>query len=355
MVKLVRRFDGNPYRLVSRTYNYTRDGRPRHPIESKSIAERQAELLRQRGYNARVVSWRGGSGVYASPKKYNVTFTDTVNIKISESGLMSARRVQDSMDKKTPDQRESANLNLRNGDYQFGDSTDDQAYFFLGDSIPGVAQNTQSRFQNSLNRINEIGEKDLPTLPASSFETKRTSLAEEIHPENAVAMNVRHLNNINIAGESDSGIAGFGGELITSGGNIPKVSKPARFWVVINWNRPAFERFVGEGMENLPTKQNQPTYAFGTLDEAKEFRQKLADRIEEIGYYYDNKGGAIHSDEIDLEIKKVNRAPNMKASRTDESIKRNRDRRPMRGGKRGRVIDQWTDEDEKILRDREGF
>ena len=330
MVKLVRRFDGNPYRLVSRTYNYTRDGRPRHPIESKSIAERQAQLLRERGYNARVVSWRGGSGVYASPKKYNVTFTDTVNIKISESGLMSARMVQDSMDKKTPDQREAANLSLRNGDYQFGDSTDDLTYFFLGDSIPGVAENTQRRFLNSVNRINKVGDEEIPTLPASSFETKRTSLAEEIHPENAVAMNVRHLNNINIVGESDSGIAGFGGELITSGGTIPKVSKPARFWVVINWKRRNPE------LEEIDAKQNQPTYAFGTLNEAKEFRQKLADRIEEIGYYYDNKGGAIHSDEIDLEIKKVNRAPNMKASRTDESIKRNRNRRPMRGGKRDR-------------------
>lgn len=319
MVKLVRRFEGNPFRLVSRTYNFTKDGKPRHPIESKSIAERQAMLLRKKGYNARVVSWRGGSGVYASPKKYNVTYTDTVNIKINEGGLLSA--LKGFPNDYDSSKREAQNLKLQNGEYQFGNSTDDQNYFFLGQALPGVAKNNEKRLEKMYDP-----EMDDTILPQSSFEKRKKSLAEELHPVNAVAMNMAHLDNINIRGQGESGIPGFGGKL--SDDNMPEITRPARFWVVINWNKKEYQRsYQSDGGQ-------QPTYAFGTLAEAKEFRKKLGDRIEEIGYYYDNKGGAIHSEEIDLEIKKVNRAPNMQDSTDDLTLISMRPRGKVRGGKR---------------------
>ena len=64
----VRRFGGRPYRLFQRVPHFDSRGRNRSPQQTALVAEAWAESYRNRGYNARVVNWVGGSGIFLAPR-----------------------------------------------------------------------------------------------------------------------------------------------------------------------------------------------------------------------------------------------------------------------------------------------
>ena len=63
MRKNVRRFDGKPFTLIGgfQSQNHQRN---------VAAARAYARLVRQRGLNARVVKWKGATGVYVN-RRYN--------------------------------------------------------------------------------------------------------------------------------------------------------------------------------------------------------------------------------------------------------------------------------------------
>lgn len=71
MVKGTRIFNGRSYRLFGKTPSFDSQGKPLSRIHQKNMAENAAEQIRKRNYNARVINWAGGSGIFVAPKKYN--------------------------------------------------------------------------------------------------------------------------------------------------------------------------------------------------------------------------------------------------------------------------------------------
>ena len=69
MNKNLRFFNKRPYYLAN-SFKHDNNGRPINKARSKSFANKYAQLVRDRGYNARVINWAGGSGVYVG-RKYN--------------------------------------------------------------------------------------------------------------------------------------------------------------------------------------------------------------------------------------------------------------------------------------------
>ena len=72
MPNYFRRFGDRQYQLMRRVPRYDSKGRPRSAIQTKKVAELIAENYRDQGYNARVVNWVGGSGIYIAPRKLRV-------------------------------------------------------------------------------------------------------------------------------------------------------------------------------------------------------------------------------------------------------------------------------------------
>lgn len=70
MRKPIRRFSKKPY-FYAGSFKQDLNGKPLSKTTSKRIATAYASHLRQRGRNARVVNWAGGSGVYFAPRHYN--------------------------------------------------------------------------------------------------------------------------------------------------------------------------------------------------------------------------------------------------------------------------------------------
>ena len=71
MVKDTRIFNGRTYRLFGKPPSFASDGKPLSRIHQKNMAENAAEQIRKRKYNARVINWAGGSGIFVAPRKYN--------------------------------------------------------------------------------------------------------------------------------------------------------------------------------------------------------------------------------------------------------------------------------------------
>ena len=67
----IRTFENRPYILGS-SFKFDTNGNPLPISKSRSYARNYAELVRRKGFNARVVDWVGGSGVYVG-RRYNKT------------------------------------------------------------------------------------------------------------------------------------------------------------------------------------------------------------------------------------------------------------------------------------------
>jgi len=67
----IRTFENRPY-LLGNSFKFDTKGNPLPISKSRSYARRYAELVRRKGFNARVVDWVGGSGVYVG-RSYNKT------------------------------------------------------------------------------------------------------------------------------------------------------------------------------------------------------------------------------------------------------------------------------------------
>ena len=72
----VRRFNNQPYRLFSVSRFIDRKGNRIQPEVARNNARMKAEYLRARGYNARVVDWVGGSGVFIGRRRYDRTIAE---------------------------------------------------------------------------------------------------------------------------------------------------------------------------------------------------------------------------------------------------------------------------------------
>jgi len=69
MNKNMRFFNKRPYYLAN-SFKHDHKGNPISKVKSKSYAENYAKVVRKKGYNARVINWAGGSGVYVG-RRYN--------------------------------------------------------------------------------------------------------------------------------------------------------------------------------------------------------------------------------------------------------------------------------------------
>jgi len=69
MNKNIRFFNKRPYYLAN-SFKRDHNGKPISKAKSKSYAENYAQAVRKKGYNARVINWAGGSGVYVG-RRYN--------------------------------------------------------------------------------------------------------------------------------------------------------------------------------------------------------------------------------------------------------------------------------------------
>lgn len=72
----VRRFNNQPYRLFSVSRFIDRKGNRIQPEVARNNARMKAEYLRARGYNARVVDWVAGSGVFIGRRRYDRTIAE---------------------------------------------------------------------------------------------------------------------------------------------------------------------------------------------------------------------------------------------------------------------------------------
>ena len=270
MPQLTRRFSGQPYSLFARVANYDKTGRSRSPALTKAVAENNATRLRARGYNARVVSWVGGSGIYARPslpRRYNRLPSD---------------------DQYFNPHQQSSNRSGESG------ITSDETMMFEGDNLPSgihcldhteeVEQTTKKWLDNRTKENHENMLNAMKLGERHTFEGSRRSLAEQTPRPDSIAVNMRGISSPVVAGSRKEISPGWGGELGSSKGTMPDISKTKeqRYWVGLSW--PEISKVASSGLTmTWEDAGYQPLYAFATVKAAEEFRQGLNEQIKNVG------------------------------------------------------------------------
>ena len=269
----IRRFGGQPFRLIDRIYHYDKHGRSRTPAATKYAAEKRAEEIRAAGFNARVVNWVGGSGIFVAPsrRRYLRTLAEARKAWLSEVQQRNydsaafggfnpltndiGDNIAEAEGVKIDHQEEKQNYqNLR----VLNDADDVMASIIAREDlgVVPVSSNTEYGpflFDKMLNEATESG--GIPGWGPIEFES-------EIESENKVPM------PMNIYPDPDNPGQAYSGGI------------RRRYRVAISFKKDDLFDEYGE----------MPTYAFATKKEAELFQQKLREKIDNQGYYF--QGGA---------------------------------------------------------------
>jgi hypothetical protein len=304
-----RRFGNNTYRLLRTLPHVDSRGNNRSPEATKLRAEQQANFYRSKGFNARVVNWVGGSGIYIgrrSPRTYYKTKEE-------------ARR-EWMQDIEQTDYNAAA--------FGVGMSFSNQAQ--AGDAIESAewaveVPDHEYKYENSMSFLEDALE-ELNVQPIHIAEPKGAGYT------NSFGRQLRMVGSLDEVG--NYGQIGWGP------GEIPKNRMPqeidnnrSRFRVVLSFNKNELNENTGK-IE--PGVGERPTYAFATEAAAMEFSSRLRQMIDENGYYLE--GGtmesrgmtvssptfAIPANQIEVEIvKEESGYPQMAADAVRASIERN--------------------------------
>lgn len=267
-----RRFNGQRFRLYNRIGHYDRMGRKRSPNATRYAAEKQADALRDRGLNARVVNWVGGSGVFVAPSK-------RYHRKISES----LRRA-----------REEWLKQLELAEYEslvFGAGIYD---------INGSAGTPIELAKDAELALAGVPDWDIPP----GAEGVILSTLDDAIMDSIVE------DNVPIAANEPAGYVSGYTHMAISDDMVREATKNGG---EIGWGRIEFESdFVVGPKQRMPmpgrddTRRRyrvamnfmineedygeNPTYAFATKEAAEKFARKLREKIDEQGYYFSTGG-----------------------------------------------------------------
>lgn len=269
----MRRFNNQPYQLFSVSRHVDRNGKRISPDLAKHDARRKAESLRSRGYNARVVDWVAGSGVFIGRRRYDRT----------------QEEARDKWLKELEQERfESAVFGIGAAGIgvvprlNAGDNPTDEKWGFRTqltnpktkarnprDPSDVLSELDWNRLEGSIDELLELGFRG--NLPSTS-KNAGAILANEKAFGTETSMNFG-MNNF----DGPSGSPGWGLGSMTSepGQRFGELStQRRRFHVVASFN---------DGNDNWG---EIPMYAFATQSQAKRFLDALQEDVEERGYLY---------------------------------------------------------------------
>ena len=275
-----RRFNGQRFRLYNRIGHYDSMGRKRSPNATRYAAEKQADALRDRGLNARVVNWVGGSGVFVAPsKRYHRKISESLRrareewlkqleLEEYESLVFGAQTYDISGSAGTPIEfakdAELATLIKGNDDWDK----------FNAESIQnGVNVLKFSTLDDAI--IDSINEDNVPIASNEPIGAVRTYTHMAITPD----MIDEATKN---GGEIGWGAIEFESDFVVG----PKQRMPMpgredtrrRYRVAMNF------------LINEEEYGENPTYAFATKEAAEKFARKLREKIDQQGYYFSTGG-----------------------------------------------------------------
>lgn len=255
-----RRFGNNTYRLLRTLPHFDSRGNLRSPEATKLQAEQQADFYRNKGFNARVVNWVGGSGIYIGRR------TPRAYYKTKEEA-----RKQWMKDIEQTDYNAAAfgvGMSFSNS-AQAGDPIESADWATLVPDHDYLHENSMSSLEDALEETN--------VTPIHIAEPKGANYA------NGFGRSLRMADSLDEVG--NYGQIGWGP------GEIPEKRMPqkidnqrSRFRVVLSFNQTD---------ENGPGVGERPTYAFATKEAAMKFSNKLREMIDKNGYYLE--GGTLES------------------------------------------------------------
>ena len=261
MPNYFRRFGDRQYQLMRRVPRYDSKGRPRSAIQTKKVAELIAENYRDQGYNARVVNWVGGSGIYIAPRKLRV------------------------YNKSKDEAREQWMEDIYNQEYE-------TAAFGLGQAFSNTAR-AGDPIESSVDAINIPAESSLGRLlleseKKDSLGTLDDALDETgLVPVHSATPERMDFTASRIAGDMIDEVGEYG-QIGWGPGTLPKSRQPQDMLDVMGRSRfrvtLQFEQPDGYG--------ERPSYAFSTEEAANIFAKKLQELINKNGYYAE--GGEVN-------------------------------------------------------------
>ena len=265
-----RRFGNNTYRLLRTLPHVDSRGKLRSPEATKLRAEQQADFYRNKGFNARVVNWVGGSGIYIgrkNPRTYYKTKAEAREQWMKEIELTDYNAAAFGVGMSFSNSAQAGDSVATATSALPADAVTDQEFRFIGH---------QYKHENSMSMLEDVLE-EINVTPIHIAEPRDANYA------NGFGRSLRMADSIKEVG--DYGQIGWGP------GEIPKKRMPqkinnqrSRFRVVLSFNQDANgEVGVGE----------RPTYAFATKEAAMKFSTQLRQMIDENGYYLE--GGNLES------------------------------------------------------------
>jgi len=291
-----RRFGNRPYRLIARLPHFDEMGRERTSNMTMIAANRKAESLRKRGYNARVVNWVGGSGIYMTNKKYSRTLSqarekwlDKMNQSDMTAGAMGGFSINSGAG---DDPVTASRMRPSDSEISFMDNMTDagrngvetlaiQRLNWTEEELIEWQKDTNPNDNTALNmEMALLGDKEL--------------VKDIVHVNNPFKGIYMHksFGDIHVASNVDKGgLLGWGpGKVIPSKGNVPSSVDPTRTRYRVTMIFPRVD-------EDTPIDGygEAPTFAFSSLESANTFAQRLREQIDDIGYY--SSGGRARIDE----------------------------------------------------------
>lgn len=258
MARRIRSFGGKNYRLLKQIPHFDSKGRNRTPIQTKRAAETWAELYRSKGYNARVVNWVGGSGIF-----------------IGNRAIRIYNKTQD--EARTEWMEEIEQNDYNSAAFGIGQSFSTSAQ--AGDAVPSATHAFRLPLETpNISAIDFLHPTSQSTLDDALLETE-TIPVHVAEPRGSRSSYVAMSMMGEMIDEVGAGQIGWGsGPLPEKRMPLHISDKRSRFRVVLVFEQP-------DGMGE------RPSFAFATKETAELFANKLKQLIENNGYY--REGGKI--------------------------------------------------------------
>ncbi len=265
----VRRFNGNPYRLIGVSRHRDKKGKTRNPEQTREEARQLANKIRQRGYNARVVDWVGGSGLYIGRRKY---FKTKAEARRDWLDSLAHKRFEDAVFNSGLGMGSMFSVEKMNvGD----DPAEEKWGFRIGERLD-VGDKADRGMPQAV--IAELDEQ-------KAFDFSLAEIPNQISFGGAVVGNERAIGseyafwlqeNVLNSGSSNPGW-GIGTIERKEGQRFGNLNPSRRrYHVVVSFNNPDDNGDWGE----------IPLYAFATQEQADRFKKRLMDDIEDKGYLF---------------------------------------------------------------------
>lgn len=280
-----RRFGNRPYRLIARLPHFDEMGRERTSNMTMNAANRKAELLRKRGYNARVVNWVGGSGIYMTNKKYNRTLSQAREKwldEIDKSDMLAGAMGGFSINSQAGDDPITASIMRKIVGFKNQESSGPQEAFV---KYPLAIQRLNWTDEELIEWQKDTNPNDITALNMEMALLGDKELVKDIvhvnNPFKGIFMHTSFGEQHKASNVDKGGLLGWGpGKVIPSKGNVPSSVDPTRTRYRVTMIFPRVD-------EDTPIDGygEAPTFAFSSLESANTFAKRLREQIDDIGYY----------------------------------------------------------------------